>query len=45
MEAEEPQNPANVHKEIHITEFMIKLHILIMSHFLHKITDSYGIKI
>lgn len=45
MEAEESQNPANIHKMIHIAEFMIKLHIIIMSHFLHKITSSYGRKI
>jgi len=36
MEAEEPQNPANVHKKIHTIEFRIKLLILIVSHFLHK---------
>lgn len=44
VEAEEPQNPPRVHKKKHITELMIKLHILIMPHFLHKITISYGRK-
>lgn len=44
VEAEEPQNPPRVHKKKHITELMIKLHILIMPNFLHKITISYGRK-